>query len=73
MFSIATCLCLVPGVYLGWSWNGVVGVAWVFLLSRVIPISQDLFVIHLVKAGGGSLLERGNTWRCRSLSESDFF
>jgi O-antigen/teichoic acid export membrane protein len=52
LFSIATCLVIVPAIYLAWSWYGLIGVAWAFLLSRLIPLAQDLFVIHIVKAGG---------------------
>lgn len=43
---------LVGGVYLGWHWRGVVGVSWAFLFSRTALFAQDIFVIHLVKAGG---------------------
>jgi O-antigen/teichoic acid export membrane protein len=52
IFNILTGVLLVFGVFLGWHWNGVVGVAWAFLFSRVVVIAQDLFVIRLVKAGG---------------------
>ena len=52
IFQILTSVLLVATVYLGWAWNGVVGVAWAFLFSRVVLIAQDLFVIRLVNAGG---------------------
>ena len=52
MFQILLCILLVGGVYWGWQWYGVIGVAWAFLFSRVILIAQDLFVIRLVNAGG---------------------
>jgi len=52
IFSILTGALLVVGVIAGWRWNGVVGVAWAFLLTRVVLVVQDLFVILLVGAGG---------------------
>jgi O-antigen/teichoic acid export membrane protein len=52
VFNILTGFLLVAGIYWGWHWNGVVGVAWAFLFIRVVPVAQDLFVIRLVKAGG---------------------
>lgn len=52
MFNVGTGLLLVVGVYAGWTWSGVTGVAWGFLFSRVILLAQDLFIIRLVKAGG---------------------
>jgi hypothetical protein len=59
-FQMLTCVLLVTGVYMGWHWNGVVGVAWAFLFSRIVLIAQDLFVIRLIGAGGW-LATR--TWR----------
>ena len=52
IFSILTGALLVVGVIAGWRWNGVVGVAWAFLLSRAVLIVQDLSVIRLIGAGG---------------------
>jgi O-antigen/teichoic acid export membrane protein len=52
IFNLITCLLLVAGVYVGWTYGGVVGVAWGFLLSRAAMLAQDLFVIRLVQAGG---------------------
>jgi O-antigen/teichoic acid export membrane protein len=52
IFNILTGVLLIVGVYEGWRWHGVVGVAWAFLFSRVVLIIQDLFVIRLVGAGG---------------------
>jgi O-antigen/teichoic acid export membrane protein len=52
MFSILMGVLLVAGVYWGWNWYGVVGVAWAFLFSRAVLIAQDLFVVRLVNAGG---------------------
>jgi O-antigen/teichoic acid export membrane protein len=60
VFQILLCLLLVTGVYWGWHWYGIVGVAWAFLFSRVILIGQDLFVIRLVKAGGWLAVK---TWK----------
>ncbi len=51
-FNMATCLLLVVGVYFGWHWNAVVGVAWAFLGSRIVLVAQDFFVIRLIRAGG---------------------
>jgi O-antigen/teichoic acid export membrane protein len=52
IFNVLTCLALVLGVYWGWRHNGVVGVAWAFLASRIFVIAQDLYLIRLVRAGG---------------------
>lgn len=51
-FQILLCMFLVAGVYSGWRWYGIVGVAWAFFLSRSVLVAQDLFVIRLVNAGG---------------------
>jgi len=42
----------VAGVWIGWNTFGVVGVAYGFLFSRIALVAQDLFAIHLLKAGG---------------------
>lgn len=52
LFHLITTIVLVVAVYMGWRSNGVVGVAWGFLASRVGLVLQDLFVIRLVGAGG---------------------
>jgi O-antigen/teichoic acid export membrane protein len=51
-FNVGTACLFVVAVYVGWHWNGVAGVAWAFLASRVVMLAQDLFVIRLVRAGG---------------------
>jgi len=58
-FIAFTCVALIAGVFSGWYLNGVVGVAWGFLCSRVVPVAQDIFVIRLVNAGGWLALK---TW-----------
>jgi O-antigen/teichoic acid export membrane protein len=58
--NVITCVLLVLGVYAGWNWYGVVGVAWAFLFSRMPLVVQDLFVIRLVNAGGWLALR---TWK----------
>jgi O-antigen/teichoic acid export membrane protein len=60
IFNALTGTLLIVGVYLGWYWSGVVGVAWAFLFSRVVLIVQDLFVIRLVRAGGWLTI---STWK----------
>ncbi|HEV2045220.1 MAG TPA: oligosaccharide flippase family protein [Chthoniobacterales bacterium] len=60
IFNILTCSLLIGGVYWGWQWNGATGVAWAFLISRVVLIAQDLFVIRLVRSGGWLAT---TTWR----------
>lgn len=60
IFNIATGALLLAGVYFGWRWNGLVGVAWGFLFSRMALLAQDIFVIRLVHADGW--LGAG-TWR----------
>ena len=61
VFNILTCILLVAGVFYGWRWYGVVGVAWAFLFSRIVPFAQDLFVIRLVGEADGWPVEPGNT------------
>jgi O-antigen/teichoic acid export membrane protein len=60
IFTILTGAFLVAGVFAGWYWNGIIGVAWGFLVSRIIGVTQDLYVIRLVKAGGWLAT---STWR----------
>jgi hypothetical protein len=52
IFNILAGALLIAGVFAGWRWNGVVGVAWAFLFSRAVLVIQDLFVIRSVGAGG---------------------
>lgn len=51
-FTVVAGLLTVAGVYLGWRFGGVVGVAYGFLASRVAYLAQDIYVIRLVKASG---------------------
>jgi O-antigen/teichoic acid export membrane protein len=51
-FNVMTGLLTVAGVYIGWNLNGVVGVAWGFLASRIGLVAQDIYVLRLIKAGG---------------------
>ena len=60
IFNMLTGVLLVTGVLAGWHWYGIVGVAWGFLLSRVIGVIQDLYLIRLVNAGGWLA---ASTWR----------
>jgi O-antigen/teichoic acid export membrane protein len=52
IFNVLTGTLLVAGVFWGWHWNGLVGVAWALLFSRISLFIQDLYVIRLVHAGG---------------------
>jgi O-antigen/teichoic acid export membrane protein len=52
IFAAGAGILLAIGVYYGWRWYGVVGVAWGFLFSRIVLFVQDLYVIRLVHAGG---------------------
>jgi len=63
-FNVVTGLLLVAGVYTGWTWGGLAGVAWGFLFSRAVLVTQDLFVIRLVKAGGWLA---ASTWKHTAL------
>jgi O-antigen/teichoic acid export membrane protein len=58
--QILTGLTLAAGVLVGWHVSGVIGVAWAFLISRLVLVVQDLFVILLIR-GGGWLSAR--TWK----------
>lgn len=60
IFNVVTICLFAVAVLLGWRWGGVVGVAWAFLVSRVVVVCQDLFVTVMIKAGGWLAL---NTWR----------
>jgi O-antigen/teichoic acid export membrane protein len=43
---------VVACVYLGWRWNGLLGVAYGFLISRIALLFQDIIVAHIVGAAG---------------------
>jgi hypothetical protein len=58
-FMIAAGVLAVVGVYIGWQFAGVVGVAYGYLGSRVALLVQDLYVIRLVNARGWL---SGRTW-----------
>jgi O-antigen/teichoic acid export membrane protein len=60
VFNLATAGVFAIGVYFGWHWAGVTGVAWAFLASRVVILAQDCFVIRLVNAGGWLAM---STWK----------
>ena len=51
-FSTAAGLLALAGVWLGWKTAGVIGAAYGFLFSRIAYLAQDLYTIHLIKAGG---------------------
>ena len=50
--NVAAGLLAIAGVGAGWNVAGVVGAAYGFLFSRLALVAQDLYVIHLLKAGG---------------------
>ena len=60
VFTVGTGLLLIVGIYFGWHWHGVVGVAWGFLFSRAVVVAQDLYVMRLIRAGGWLA---ASTWR----------
>jgi O-antigen/teichoic acid export membrane protein len=60
LFTIAAGLLLVAGVYFGWQWGGLIGIAWGFFFSRAALVAQDLYVIRLISAGGWL---SAKTWR----------
>ncbi|HEY1769215.1 MAG TPA: oligosaccharide flippase family protein [Chthoniobacterales bacterium] len=45
-------------VYLGWRWDGLIGVAYGFLVSRIAFLGQDFFVIAMIGARGWFKLSR---------------
>jgi len=51
-FHIACGLMVIAGVWIGWKFGAVEGVAYGFLASRVVLVAQDIFVIRCIKAGG---------------------
>ena len=53
-------LLAIAGVWAGWHWFGATGAAYGYLLSRLVLVVQDLFVIRLLGAGGWLMAA---TWR----------
>ena len=51
-FSVAAGVLAIAGVWIGWHWQGVVGAAYGYLLSRLALTAQDLVTIRLLHAGG---------------------
>lgn len=51
-FSMTAGVLAMAGVWIGWHVAGVMGAAYGFLFSRIAFLAQDLFTIHLLKAGG---------------------
>ncbi len=51
-FGTTAGLLAMTGVWVGWRVAGVIGAAYGFLFSRIAFLAQDLFTIHLIKAGG---------------------
>jgi len=51
-FHIAAGLLLLGGVWIGWYFAGIKGVAYGFLASRFALVAQDIFVIRLVHGEG---------------------
>jgi len=50
--TIGAGLLAIAGVWTGWHAGGVVGAAYGFLASRIVLVAQDIYAIHLLKAGG---------------------
>jgi O-antigen/teichoic acid export membrane protein len=51
-FTIASALATAAGVFIGWRLNGLVGVAYGLVASRVVCVFQDLYVARMVGAKG---------------------
>jgi len=51
-FEVAAGLLAIAGVWLGYTYGGVVGGAYGYLFSRIGLVAQDLYTIRLVEAGG---------------------
>jgi O-antigen/teichoic acid export membrane protein len=51
-FNSAAGLLAGVGAWFGWQAAGLIGAAYGFLFSRIAFVAQDLFAIHLLKAGG---------------------
>lgn len=51
-FSVSAGLLAMAGVWTGWHWFGVAGVAYGYLFSRLALVAQDLYTIRLLQAGG---------------------
>lgn len=52
IFNVIGGLLAMIGVLIGWHLMGAVGAACGFLFARIANVAQDLFAIHLIKAGG---------------------
>ena len=52
IFSVSAGLLAIVGVWTGWHWFGVAGVAYGYLFSRLALVAQDLYTIRLLQAGG---------------------
>ena len=51
-FEVAAGLLAIAGVWVGYTYDGVVGGAYGYLFSRIGLVAQDLYTIRLVQAGG---------------------
>lgn len=52
------------GTYVGWHLNGITGVGYGFLFSRIGLLAQDVYTLRLIKAGGWFSVE---TWKMIAL------
>jgi hypothetical protein len=52
IFTCANAVAMAVGMVLGWHLNGIVGVAWGLLASRLVLVCQDLFIARLVRGKG---------------------
>ena len=59
-FNIVNSICLGAFAVAGWYWDGLAGVGWGVLASRMVVVAQDLYVIRMVKGGGWLAW---HTWR----------
>lgn len=59
IFALLSGLVTIPCVYLGYHWDGIQGLAWGFLASRCILVTQDIYLLRLVGGRGWLSLQ---TW-----------
>jgi O-antigen/teichoic acid export membrane protein len=58
-FAVVNSIGMGLGAIAGWHWGGLGGVGWGLLASRLVTVTQDLYVIRMI-GGGGWLAMR--TW-----------
>lgn len=51
-FQLASCMLMAAGVWVGWCLHGMAGAAMGFMLSRMVFLAQDAYVLRIIRARG---------------------